>query len=129
MWYFTVHRISTTPVNLTVTAAASSLLPTIVGSPTKVISALQFPSPGDDHDSPGSPLVPPFGSLRTRANTCPDNIIAVGYSPDGGSSNKRLLPVTEPELYHKASGNSRLSDQLLKVAFEATAPSTGMGFL
>lgn len=120
-----VHRISTTPGSLAVVSGTSPL-PTIMGSPTKVVGALQFTSPGEECDSPGSPLAVPFGSSRSRAKTCPDNIAAVGYSPDGNRTNKSLVPVSEPELYHKVSSNSRLSEQLIKAAFGATAPNTGL---
>ena len=79
----TVQRISTTPGSLAIVSGTSPL-PTILGSPTKGVGALQFTSPGgEEHESPSSPLAVPFGSSRTRAKTCPDNIAAVGYSPDG----------------------------------------------
>jgi len=80
-----VQRISSTPGSLAVVSGTSPL-PTILGSPTKVVGALHFTSPGEECDSPGSPLAVPFGSSRNRAKTCPDNIAAVGYSPDGNRS-------------------------------------------
>ena len=72
---FTPPRITSTPF------PGPSSLPTIVGSPTKVTTGFQFPIVDAARDaSPTSPLQTPFGTARTK--TCPDNIAAVGYSPD-----------------------------------------------
>ncbi len=67
-----------------------SSLPTIVGSPTKMPAGFHFPTTAADVTNVemkeaipvGSvPLQTPFAACRNK--TCPDNIAATGYSPDG----------------------------------------------
>lgn len=77
-------RVSTPPF------PGPSSLPTIVGSPTKMPAGFHFPTTAADVTNVemkdavpvGSvPLQTPFAACRNK--TCPDNIAATGYTPDG----------------------------------------------
>lgn len=100
-----------------------SSLPTIVGSPTKMGTAFQFPD--SNADSPvDAPIQVPFGS--SRPHTCPDDMASEGHV-EALSVVPLKNSATEPQqLFRRSNSGTKLSEHLLRAAFGGSTTPPGL---